>query len=86
MMDMIYTVVDLDSGDRMGLDAKDIDGARRWLYWNKTAGRFQIWKGKKMLGVMYKGTFWWGYEPETGYNKEYEVIGNGAIRDPDFQG
>lgn len=83
---MIYTIVSRETGKRYGVDAKDIDAARRHVYWKEQGGRFDIYKGKVLMGTMYKGNYWWNYEPDTGYNREYVVIGNGALRDPDWEG
>lgn len=83
---MIYTIVCRDTGRKYGLDANDIEAARRHVYWKEQGGRFDIYKGKKLMGTMMKGNFCWVYDPETGYRKEYYVLGNGSLRDVEWEG
>lgn len=83
---MIYTIVNKITGQRYGVDAKDIDAARRHVYWKEKDGRFDIYKGKRLMGTMLKGNFCWMYDPETGFSREYYVMGNGALRDVEWEG
>lgn len=83
---MIYTIVERKTGKRYGLDAKDIDAVRRHIYWKEGEGMWDIYKGRRLLGTMSRGVSWWTYEPDTGYSRSYEVVGNGAIRDEDWEG
>lgn len=86
VMDMIYTVVNREKETRYGLDAKDIDTVRRHVFWKEGVGMFDIYKNRKLLGTVFKGTFYCTYEPDTGYGRSYEVIGNGALRDGEWEG
>ena len=85
-MTELYTIKEKTTGDSMGLMAPDIDAVRKWIYWHKKGGRFDIYKNKRLLGTMYSGAHWWGYDPNTGYDRDYEVLGNGAIRDTEWEG
>ena len=80
----IYTVTERTTGQVFGVEGKDIEDVRRYIYWKKKGGRFDIFKNKRLLGTMYSGGYWWGYEPNTGYHRDYEVLGNGAIRDYEY--
>lgn len=83
-MTELYTIKDRTSDWRMGLMAKDIDDVRRWIYWHRATGRFEIYKGKRLLGTMYSGQHWWGYDPNTGYDRSYSVNGAGVLIDDEW--
>lgn len=83
---MIYTIVCRETGKKYGVDAKDIEAARRHIYWKEQGGRFDIYKGKRLMGTMIKGNYYWLYDPETGYDREYYVLGNGDLRDVEWMG
>lgn len=80
----IYTIKQ-NGKTRYGINAKDIEDARRYVVWHEKGGRYEIWKGKRFMGTMYKGSYWWNYDPNTGYNRSYEVLGNGVLRDLDWE-
>lgn len=82
---MIYTVVDRSTGKRYGLDAKDIDDVRRWIYWKEKDGRWDIFKNKRLLGTMSRGVNWWSYDPNTGYDRSYTVNAAGVLMNDDWE-
>lgn len=82
---MIYTVVEKETGKRYGLDAKDIDAVRRHIYWKEGFGIWDIYKNKRLLGTMYKGNYYWGYDPNTGYTHSYTVNGGGYLMNDDWE-
>lgn len=80
----IYTVKQ-NGKAKYDINARDIEDARRYVYWHESAGQFEIWKGKRLMGMMYRGAYWWGYDPNTGYGRSYTVLCNGVLRDDEWE-
>lgn len=88
---MIYNVKEKNTGRGYGVDATDIDGVRRHIYWNEGKGVWDIYKGKRVLGTICKGVNIQGipycdYMPKTGYDRVYSVNGAGHIIDDSWEG
>ena len=81
---MIYTLKD-DRITLFGLDAKDINAVRRYIYWKMPRIRIDIWKGRRMLGYM-EYVNGWKYWPSTESDRFYHVTGHGTLIGEDYLG
>jgi len=81
---MIYTIKD-EQRTLYGLDAKDINAVRKYIYWHENGAERGIWKGRTMLGRM-EYVSGWKYLPETEYRRCYDVTSQGTLIGEDFDG